>query len=109
MPWETESFLREWEIWKTYKKQQHQFTFKGDHSEQAQLVMLSRLSGGIESTAIQIIRQSISNGWAGLFELKNTNNGKHTNAQNGMVNGDYARDLASRMAKLTSNDGNNGY
>jgi hypothetical protein len=44
--------------------------FKGVISEQSQLKKLSKLSNGDQQTAIEIINQSISNNWQGLFEIK---------------------------------------
>ena len=42
------------------------------------LAKLNKLSNGSEKTAIDILNQSIANGWQGIFELKTTNNGtKH--------------------------------
>jgi len=75
-PFDTPTFLKNWELWKQYKKEQHKFTYK-HISEQAALKSISNLSNGNEEKAIQIIHQSINNGWKGFFELKNNANG-HT-------------------------------
>lgn len=76
MPFESENFVKHWNFWKGYKKEQFNFVYKSVISEQAALNELVKLSGGEEKTAIEIIMQSISNTWKGLFELKNNSNGK---------------------------------
>lgn len=43
---------------------------------------LIKLSNGNESAMIEILDQSIANGWQGIFELKNTNNGKQQTNNN---------------------------
>jgi len=75
-PFDTPTFLKNWELWKQYKKEQHKFTYK-HISEQAALKSISNLSNGNEEKAIQIIHQSINNGWKGFFELKNNSNGNN--------------------------------
>lgn len=34
---------------------------------------LEKLSGGVENVAVEILDQSIANGWQGIFELKGHN------------------------------------
>lgn len=75
LPWDSEQFKNQWERWRAYKKNQHKFTYKSADTEQAALIELSKLSGGHENAASEIITQSIANGWKGFFSLK-TN---HTN------------------------------
>ena len=65
-----------WSFWKDYKNQQHKFTYKSILTEQAALKKLAELSQNNEETAISMIERSISNGWKGIFELNNNNNGK---------------------------------
>jgi hypothetical protein len=84
-PYETEKFYKAWELWKRYKKEQHNFKYKGDTSEQAALKKIGELSSGSEITAITIIEQSISNSWSGLFQIKNNNNGTGQNKQKGFI------------------------
>jgi hypothetical protein len=51
-------------------------------SKQLFLDKLYKLSYNDEKVAINILKQSIANGWQGIFELKNENNGKQqTNSQ----------------------------
>ena len=69
MPFNSYVFL---EAWKDFRK--HRTKLKkpmSDYTEQLDLKKLVNLSGGNEEKAIRIIRQSIDNGWRGLFELKN--------------------------------------
>lgn len=80
----SDNFLQVWTIWKDYKKKEHRFFFKSVHSEQEALNVLVKLSDGIEETAIDIIQQSIANGWKGLFALKHEH-GKGKNGSPGSV------------------------
>ncbi len=73
-PFNSETFKAQWNIWKDYKNQHFKFIYKSSVSEQAALQELGGLAKNKEETAIQIIHQSIANGYKGLFELKN--NGK---------------------------------
>jgi len=75
-PFTSEKFKKIWQFWKDYKKQEHKFTYKTKLSEQAALKSIGELSKNNEETAVAIIQQSISNGWKGFFELKDTSNGK---------------------------------
>ena len=76
LPFDSENFNEQWQVWKDYKKKEHKFNFRSAGSEQASLIELSNLSGGDEAKAIQIIHQSMANGWKGFFEIKNNVNGK---------------------------------
>lgn len=57
--------------WLDYKKQQFKFEYKTERSLKAAYTELVRLSNNNPETAMQIVEQSMSNGWKGLFELKN--------------------------------------
>lgn len=74
----SEKFLIEWGRWKDYKRDEHGFKYKTPMSEQAAMNDLVKISKGDEVAATQIIRQSIANGWKGLFGLKNQSNGTTT-------------------------------
>lgn len=78
-PFQTETFANAWNGWKQYKKEQHNFTYKGEHSEQIALKSLAEKSGHNEQVALKIIQESIANGYKGLFELKNNSNGIKNN------------------------------
>lgn len=71
----SEAFLAHWGTWKQYKVEEFGFKYKGVISEQTALMQLSVISGGREEIAVEIINQSMSNGWKGLFPLKNNTNG----------------------------------
>lgn len=77
-PFESDTFIATWQIWKEYKAKQHKFQFKTAMTEQAALKHLGELSGQDELTALMIIQQSIANGWKGFFELKNQPHGQQT-------------------------------
>ena len=51
-----------------YRKEKHNPL--GEIAEKKLLKELDRLSGGNDETKIQILDQSIRNGWAGVFELR---------------------------------------
>jgi len=76
MPFESNDFLNMWNLWKQFKKQQFNFTYKSAISEQAALTDLNTKANGQELSAIEIIKQSMAAGYKGLFELKENNNGK---------------------------------
>ena len=73
-PFNSDGFIKKWNEWKEYKKSCHKFSFKSDSSEKLSLNQLSKLSNNLEPIAIEIINQSIANGWKGFFELKTTQN-----------------------------------
>lgn len=76
MPFTSESFRVLWLNWKKYRLQEFRRKYKSMQSEQAALVHLAKISGGIEQTAGEVISQSIANQWQGLFELKNVQHGQ---------------------------------
>ena len=80
MPFESPAFSNAWTTWVEYKATQHSFKFKSNTTQQAALIELAKLSDGNEQIAIQIIHQSIGNGWKGLFPLKNTQNNGNSNS-----------------------------
>jgi len=63
-----------WDLWKDYKSKQFKFKYKTLQSEQAAFDDLVRLSEKNCKNAIEIIKQSMANGWKGLFELKISQN-----------------------------------
>ena len=63
-----------WDLWKDYKSKQFKFKYKTVQSEQAAFDDLVRLSEKNCKNAIEIIKQSMANGWKGLFELKISQN-----------------------------------
>jgi len=69
-PFDTETFKKWWELWREYKKDEHDFKYKSEISEQAALKELANLSNGVEEDALRIIEQSLTKGWKGLFKIK---------------------------------------
>lgn len=78
----SDAFRPNWETWKEYKRLEWKFKYKSVLSEQAAINLLSRLSGKNETIAADIIRQSMENGWQGLFSLKNNFNGSYQQQPN---------------------------
>lgn len=68
-PFSSDKFMETWDMWIKYKKEVHNFNYKGVWSLQMTLVKLTELSAGDEDKAIRIIQQSIMQQWAGLFPL----------------------------------------
>lgn len=100
MPWDSAEFKDAWDLWKVYKKEQHKFVYKGNHSEQAALMGLSEKAEGVEETALAILRQSMANGWSGLFKLRTEKNDGKPNPskpRTGGPNDGYKRKMAERM------------
>jgi len=70
-----------WLKWKKYKKDEFNFKYKSEVSENAAKKELLTLCRGEPELAIRIIEQSIANGWKGLFNIKsNGENRKNTGA-----------------------------
>jgi len=84
MPFESENFNAVWSLWKKYKAEQFKFRYKGSISEQAALKNLAELAHQDENSAIQIINNSIANGYQGLFKPKTSTSAanKHASGQN---------------------------
>ena len=67
---EFESLLKEWFL---YKKERNE-NYKSSKSRQRFYNMLLKYSGNNIDRATEIIDKSMSNNWAGIFELKNDSN-----------------------------------
>jgi hypothetical protein len=70
LPFNSENFKAQWQLWKAYKKKQHRFTYKHEASEQAALTSLNNMATGQESKAIQILHHTMANGWKGFVVPK---------------------------------------
>lgn len=92
----SDAFLDTWQVWKDYKWEEFKFKYKGCISEQTALMKLSELSGGKEDVAVEIIKQSISSGWKGLFELKNNSKNGQSGNQKGFTRESVNEEFASR-------------
>lgn len=96
-------FSKVWIEWKLYKWEQHNFKYKNEGSEQSALHELVSMAKGVEDDAIAIIKQSMSNGWKGFFELKKNNiHGKQKQPTGGEVSTESA---FSKIDKLYSQNG----
>jgi len=81
-PFDSIEFKKSWSTWKDYKQKEHKFKYKTATSEQAALIKLNKISDGDEKKAVEIINESLANGWQGFFELKEKNNGNTKNGHN---------------------------
>ncbi len=84
LPFDSEDFEKNWQLWKDYKKAEHKFNYKTPQSEQAALKKLNNLADGIEADAIAIIHESMANGWKGFFKIEKNN--KDENRSNSIRN-----------------------
>lgn len=96
-PFENEEFRAQWKLWKLFKQKEFGFKYKSELSEQGALKKLSDLSQGDQKTAIKIIHQSISEGWKGLFKLKNDANRNNTHQRTDIELKQSASDAVDRM------------
>ena len=81
------AILVKWDEWLEYKLKEKKFKFKTEKSESQALQNLFEMSNGKMDVAEKIINQSIGNGWAGLFPLRNngnTYNGKQKDLSGGL-------------------------
>ena len=69
-PFESDEFIRQWEVWKNYRANEDGFKYRSVASEQAALTKLGNLSQYNQAQAIAIMHQSMANGWKGFFEVK---------------------------------------
>lgn len=95
LPFDSDTFAKAWDVWKQDRKDRKIKTYTA-RGEQAALHKLQNDSQQDEATAIQIIHQSIANGWQGLFPLKNTHNAKHKSR--GPSDGSLLRAHLKRLA-----------
>lgn len=73
----SEKFLETWQLWKDFRKEEHDFKYKGVISEQMAINRLVEVSEGDEEKAVRIVNQSISRGWMDFYQLKQPSvNGK---------------------------------
>ena len=63
-------FEEAFSTWLEYKEKQWKFKYKTERSLKSAYAELVRMSGGDPCRAMQIVEQSMRNGWKGLFELK---------------------------------------
>jgi len=95
LPWDSPNFKEKWQLWKEYKKKEHRFGFKSEHSEQMALKKLTQVSNGQEHRAVELIETAISNGWKGIYEVTQK---PHTNGKQHPITEQLARDIANDIA-----------
>lgn len=93
-----------WDGWKNYKWEEHRQKYKAVKTEQAALDHLFKLSRGRPDEAVKIIQQSISNGWKGLFEVKETKN-EHSKITKGHTYEGIQAEFNKRFGGRGSADG----
>lgn len=74
LPFDSIEFANAWIEWEKYRAEKKQKLTPSSVKKQ-----IAFLGGRPEKEAIEIINTSITNGWTGLFELKNGRNGKAAN------------------------------
>lgn len=96
------AFKEPFAAWLAYKKEQFGFRYKSERSMLAAYQSLVKLSDGDPNRAMRIVEQSMSNGWKGLFELKNDEKIITTNFQSAAQRreSDYGRVADASRAML---------
>ena len=81
LPFKTTELITAWGEWMEERKERKlkKFTERGFKAAVSHLLSIS---GNDESTAVQIINQSIAQGWQALFPLKNTQNAINRTSNN---------------------------
>ena len=77
-PYQNDEFIEIWKQFKLYKSTEFNFQFKSIQSEQAQLSKLPSEMDNVDH-AIQSIKNTMANGWKGIFPDKQNNNGTKNN------------------------------
>ena len=92
LPFDDVLFVEHWDLWLAERRERRygKYTFNG---EQAALHKLHKESGGDMYTAIEMINESIANGWRGIFPLKNKKN--DTDSKKGFSNSEYSDYLST--------------
>lgn len=74
LPFSDENFISKWQEWLQYRKERRLAAYTPTGLK-ATFTRLKRISIDDPKIAMQIIDQSLENGWQGLFELKPVFNG----------------------------------
>ena len=77
-PYQNDEFIEIWKQFKIYKHTEFNFQFKSTQSEQAALSKLPNEMLNVDH-AIQSIKNTMANGWKGIFPDKQNNNGTKNN------------------------------
>ncbi len=104
LPFVDPMFEEAFSTWLEYKEKQWHFKYKTERSLKSAYQELVRLSGCNPCTAMRIVDQSMSNGWKGLFELKEQHGPTtNTTAAAAKESRDRMRDLASTIVSRSEN------
>lgn len=90
-PFDSENFMRVWEVLKTQPK----WKKKTPEALQAALKQISEFSNRQESIAIKIMEASIAGGWQGVFEYKQNNGQQKTTGNSSQL------DVATEAIRLS--------
>jgi hypothetical protein len=92
LPFSSNEFKSSWAEWLKYRKEKKQKM--PPTTVRKQLKILGARS---EIDAIAILEQSMEQGWTGLYEVKNKNNGKHKGTSTGISTQAGGRDYSERL------------
>lgn len=73
LPWNDLDFINKWQEWLQYRAERNLARYVPTGLKRT-FTMLKEISGDDPKTAVQIIDQSLSMGWQGLFKLKEAKN-----------------------------------
>ncbi len=97
LPFDSEIFIQAWNMYKDYRKDEHEFRYKSPISEQMALKKLGEKSNQDERTAILIIEQTIGNGWTGLFILGTNDKKRNSNGGNSPYSQAFLDKIRSKL------------
>jgi hypothetical protein len=106
-PFHDELFFEHWIKWKEYKKAEKGFKFKSNISEGISIKKLFEESNGNLSLAIQMIDNSIANGYAGIFPIKNQIINNQQNGKKTPTASEQLEQFKSRMAEKLRTESQN--
>lgn len=87
LPWNTDTFMSAWHLWKEYLEEQHH-RFMKSRMEYAALAYLKKLSDGNESKAIEYLQFAMAGGYTKFFKVTEKSYEQPTVA-GGRSDGDY--------------------
>lgn len=99
LPFNDDNFISKWQEWLQYRKERRLASYVPTGLKQTFSKLLN-ISNNNPEIAIQIIDQSMSNGWQGLFELKTLPNA--TNISN-PANGNQAGGISNSRIQAAKN------
>jgi hypothetical protein len=105
----SEAFLSTWDLWKDFRKEEHNFSYKGVISEQMALKRLVEVSEGDEDKAKRIVEQSISRGWMDFYKLKQPSNDGKSASKNKSGSGQPEQSITDKFKEtFKRNNGGGG-